>query len=106
MGLFEKFEKTAELYNGLSAVGKNPFTVVMEEVLGPTRAMINGRETVLAGTHNYLGQTFETSAIDAAKAALDNEGTGTTGSRFANGTFSGHKAIEQNLSSFLGLDHC
>ena len=78
----------------------------MEDVLGPTRAMIKGRETVLAGTHNYLGQTFEKKAIAAAKAALDKEGTGTTGSRFANGTFSGHRNLERALADFLGLDHC
>jgi len=77
MSLFDKFEKTAELYYSLEDA--NPFTVVMEEVLGPTRAKIKGRETVLAGTHNYLGQTFEQKAIDAAKKALDDEGTGTTG---------------------------
>ena len=106
MSLFDKFEKNAALYNGLSAMGKNPFTVVMEEVLGPTRARIKGRETVLAGTHNYLGQTFEPKAIAAAKAALDKEGTGTTGSRFANGTFSGHREIERALADYLGLKHC
>lgn len=106
MGLFEKFEKTAALYNGLSDAGQNPFTVVMETVLGPTRAVIKGRETVLAGTHNYLGQTFEPTAIEAAKVALDRDGTGTTGSRFANGTFAGHKKIEKDLAAFLGLDHC
>lgn len=106
MSLFDKFEKNAALYDQLSAIGKNPFNVVMEEVLGPTRAKIKGRETVLAGTHNYLGQTFEQSAIDAAKNALDREGTGTTGSRVANGTFSGHKKLEQDLADYLGMDHC
>lgn len=106
MGLFDKFEKNAALYDHLTAIGKNPFTVVMEEVLGPTRARIRGRETVLAGTHNYLGQTFEPKAIKAAKDALDREGTGTTGSRVANGTFSGHKQLEKDLAAFLGMDHC
>lgn len=106
MSLFEKFEKNAALYNELSAAGRNPFAVVMEEVLGPTRAIIKGRETVLAGTHNYLGQTFEPSAIMAAKEALDKEGTGTTGSRFANGTFSGHKQLERDLADYLGMSHC
>ena len=106
MSLFEKFEKTAGLVETLEAAGKNPFSVVMDEVLGPTRAKIKGRETVLAGTHNYLGQTFEQSAIDAAKQALDEEGTGTTGSRFANGTFSGHKALEREIADFLGVANC
>lgn len=106
MSLFEKFEKTAALYDGLSAMGKNPFTVVMEEVIGPTRAIIKGKETVLAGTHNYLGQTFEPKAIAAAKKALDEEGTGTTGSRFANGTFAGHRRLEAEIADFLGMSHC
>ncbi len=106
MSLFEKFEKNAVVYNQLEAAGKNPFTVVMDEIVSPTRARIKGRETVLAGTHNYLGMNFEETAIDAAKKALEEEGTGTTGSRFANGTYSGHKALERGLADFLGLAEC
>ncbi|MFZ5617455.1 MAG: serine palmitoyltransferase [Pseudomonadota bacterium] len=106
MSLFDKFEKTAAVYNALKESGRSPFTVVMEKVLGPTRAMIKGRETVLAGTHNYLGQTFEPKAIAAAKEALEREGTGTTGSRFANGTFSGHKRLEREIADYLGMKHC
>ncbi len=106
MSLFDKFEKNAALYNQLSDAGANPFTVLMEEVISPTRARIRGKETVLAGTHNYLGQTFEPKAIAAAQKALEEQGTGTTGSRVANGTFSGHKALEGEIASFLGLEHC
>ncbi|MEO1014634.1 MAG: aminotransferase class I/II-fold pyridoxal phosphate-dependent enzyme [Pseudomonadota bacterium] len=106
MGLFEKFEKTAALYNGLSDAGRNPFTVVMEELLSPTRASIKGKETVLAGTHNYLGMTFNEDAIEAGQAAIAAHGTGTTGSRFANGTYGIHRALEEDLAKFLGLDHC
>ena len=106
MSLFDKFEKTAALYYQLSDAGQNPFNVVMEEVLGPTRALIKGRETVLAGTHNYLGQTFEPRAIAAGQEALAREGTGTTGSRFANGTFAGHKKLEAEIADYLGLSHC
>jgi 8-amino-7-oxononanoate synthase len=106
MSLFEKFEKTAALYNQLSEAGKNPFAVVMERIKSPTRAIIKGRETVLAGTHNYLGQTFEPKAIEAGRKALAEEGTGTTGSRVANGTFSPHQALEREIAQFLGMRHC
>ncbi|MEM9705238.1 MAG: aminotransferase class I/II-fold pyridoxal phosphate-dependent enzyme [Pseudomonadota bacterium] len=106
MGLFEKFEKDAAVYNALSDAGKNPFTVVMEEMTGPTRARIKGRETVLAGTHNYLGLTFDTDSIAAAQDALSASGTGTTGSRFANGTYDGHRALERELADFLGYSDC
>jgi 8-amino-7-oxononanoate synthase len=103
MSLFDKFEKNAAIYTQLSQAGRNPFAVTMEKILSPTRAVIRGRETVLAGTHNYLGQTFEPSAIEAGRAALAEQGTGTTGSRFANGTFAVHKALEAEIAQFLGL---
>ena len=106
MSIFDKFSKTAEMYNGLSDIGKNPFTVVMEEITAPTRARIKGRETVLAGTHNYLGMTFNEDAIAAGQAALASAGTGTTGSRFANGTYDLHKTLERDLADYLGLAQC
>jgi 8-amino-7-oxononanoate synthase len=106
MSLFEKFEKNAARYNELSAAGRNPFTVQMDEMLGPTRAIVKGREIVLAGTNNYLGLTFRPEVVEAAKAAVAGEGTGTTGSRFANGTYAGHKRLEAELAAFLGYAHC
>lgn len=106
MSLFDKFEKNAAVYNALSDAGRNPFTVVMEEILGPTRAVIRGRETVLAGTHNYLGQTFQPQTIAAAQEAIAEQGTGTTGSRFANGTYSSHRALEKDIADYLDLEHC
>ena len=59
----------------------------MERVLSPTEGMINGREILLLGTNNYLGLTFDPACIEAAIAAIRAEGTGTTGSRIANGSF-------------------
>lgn len=106
MSLFDKFEKNAVVYNALEEAGKNPLTVEMEKILSTTRALIKGRETVLAGTHNYLGMNFSQDAIEAAKKALDAEGTGTTGSRVANGTYSGHKALETAIADYLGMSSC
>jgi len=107
MSLFDKFQGTAELYTSLvSGLGRDPFGLSMEKMLGPTRAIIEGREIVLAGTNNYLGMTFQEDAINAAKEAVEQSGTGTTGSRFANGTYAGHRALEQELAAFLGYKHC
>ncbi len=106
MTLFDKFEKNAALYNQLSDAGQNPFTVSMDEMLGPTRAMVKGKEIVLAGTNNYLGLTFVKEAIDAAKKAVETEGTGTTGSRFANGAYDSHRKLERELADFLGMSTC
>jgi 8-amino-7-oxononanoate synthase len=106
MSLFDKFEKNAVLYNQLSEAGRNPFTVAMEEMKGPTRAVVKGKDIVLAGTNNYLGLTFREDVISSAQEAIAEQGSGTTGSRFANGTYAGHKQLEVDLAAFLGLKHC
>ena len=107
MGLFEKFQGTAEAYDALKeSAGRDPFGVSMDEMKGPTRAMVEGKEIVLAGTNNYLGLTYDEGAVEAAKTAVVESGTGTTGSRFANGTYAGHRALENELADFLGYSHC
>jgi 7-keto-8-aminopelargonate synthetase-like enzyme len=88
------------------ASGANAVGVVNSRVLSPTRAVINGRQTILAGTNNYMGITFDAECIAAGKAALDEYGTGTTGSRIANGTYAIHQALEAELAQFLGRKHC
>ena len=43
--------------------------------------------------------------IDAARETLLIEGTGTTGSRMANGTFAGHRELERELARFYGCSN-
>lgn len=100
--LFEKFESILNDFNQLPEDGGNPFNVSMEKVLSPTTAIINGRETVLAGTNNYLGMTFNEECMQAAKDAIQDLGTGTTGSRVLNGTYDGHTQLEECLKEFYG----
>lgn len=107
MSLFEKFQSTAAQYYALrEETGRDPFGVSMDEMKGPTRAMVDGKEIVLAGTNNYLGLTFQDDAVAAAKTAVERSGTGTTGSRFANGTYAAHRQLERDLADFLGYKHC
>ncbi|MBV1689882.1 aminotransferase class I/II-fold pyridoxal phosphate-dependent enzyme [Novosphingobium sp. G106] len=104
--LFDKFQPIIDLRAGLLASGvEDPFSLVMEKVISPTVAICNGRETILLGTYNYMGMTFDPDVIDAGKQALDDFGSGTTGSRVLNGTYAGHKAVEQALCEFYGMDH-
>jgi 8-amino-7-oxononanoate synthase len=105
MGLFDKLETVAVARKSLEALGVDPFHVVNEEILSPTEARINGRKVLLAGTNNYLGLTFHPECVEAACQALRAEGTGTTGSRMANGTFAGHQALEKELAAFFGCAH-
>jgi 7-keto-8-aminopelargonate synthetase-like enzyme len=104
--LFDKHRPIVERFERMLAMGTNAVGVTNEKVLSPTRAIINGRETILAGTNNYMGITFDPECIAAGKRALDEFGTGTTGSRIANGTYMLHRQLEERLAKFLDRKHC
>ncbi|MFT3672474.1 serine palmitoyltransferase [Aestuariivirga sp.] len=104
--LLDKHKPIAERFERMMAMGVNAVGITNDKLLSPTRAMIQGRETILAGTNNYMGITFEKNVIEAGKKALDEFGTGTTGSRIANGSYAMHKELERELARFLGRKHC
>ena len=104
--LFSKFDALIEQRRALLSAGmEDPFGLVMQRVLSPTVAVCNGRETILLGTYNYMGMTFDPDVVAAGKEALDDFGAGTTGSRVLNGTYAGHKSVEQALKDFYAMDH-
>jgi 8-amino-7-oxononanoate synthase len=105
MSVFDRFQQKRELYASVRALGADPFAVRIERVLSPTEAIIDGRYTVLAGTNNYLGLTFDPACIEAANEATEAFGTGTTGSRIANGSYSTHQDLERTLADFYGRQH-
>ena len=92
-------ERQALLDTGVT----DPFAIVMDEVKSPTVAIIKGKETILLGTYNYMGMTFDPDVIQAGKDALDTFGSGTNGSRMLNGTFRDHMDVEQALREFYGM---
>ncbi len=105
MSLFTKFASLAQVRASLSEAGVNPVGVPIDKVLSPSRGVIGGREVILAGTNNYLGLTFDPACIEASRAAALACGTGTTGSRMANGTYAGHLALERAIAEFFGVAH-
>ena len=73
--LLSKFDPIIEQREALLSTGlTDPFNLVMERVLSPTRAVCNGRETILLGTYNYMGMTFDEDVVAAGKDALDRFG--------------------------------
>lgn len=106
MALLDKFQQVADARQALARLGEDPFRATIERILSPTEAIVNGRPMILAGTNNYLGLTLDTQCIEAAVRALREEGTGTTGSRMANGSYSGHVALEKDLADFFGRRWC
>ena len=104
--LLSKFDPIIAMREELLSTGlTDPFNLVMERVVSPTVAICNGRETILLGTYNYMGMTFDPDVIAAGKQALDDFGSGTTGSRVLNGTYAPHKDCEAALREFYAMDH-
>ena len=102
MSISDRFTELAQVRDTLQGIAADPSRVVMEKILSPTEAVIAGRPTVLAGTNNYLGLTFDPAIQDGATAAMLEQGSGTTGSRMANGSFHSHAALEQAFADFYG----
>jgi len=105
MDILDKYDLISKRHSGLLEVGDDPFAVRMERVLSATEALINGRPTILAGTNNYLGLTFDPECIAAGVEAMQTQGTGTTGSRIANGTYAMHRDLEEAIAKYLKRSH-
>lgn len=106
MSLLEKLDaavatKKAQLPDGLNAFG-----IPIDETYSATEARIGNRRVLMLGTNNYLGLSFAPECRQAAHAAIDAEGTGTTGSRMANGNYSGHRALEREFAEFYRCREC
>ena len=104
MDLFDKLKPVADRLALLSD-GPVPFDTVFDEVLGPTEVVIAGRRTLMCGSNNYLGLSFDPRVMSAAREALARDGAGTTGSRAANGTFAAHRRLEQAFADLYGMAH-
>ncbi|USU12281.1 aminotransferase class I/II-fold pyridoxal phosphate-dependent enzyme [Sphingomonadaceae bacterium OTU29THOMA1] len=102
--LMSKFDNLIAERKALIDTGvTDPFAIVMDQVKSPTEAVIAGRDTILLGTYNYMGMTFDPDVIAAGHAALDQFGSGTNGSRMLNGTFRDHMDAEAALREFYGM---
>jgi 8-amino-7-oxononanoate synthase len=101
MAIFDKFQQLAATRRALAESGIHSINVVMDTVVSATEAVVNGQSLILAGTNNYLGLTFHPDCIAAACRAVRCEGTGTTGSRAANGSYAAHVLLERELAAFF-----
>ncbi|CAM3235163.1 pyridoxal phosphate-dependent aminotransferase family protein [Rhodothermus bifroesti] len=98
------FDPTGD-YARVRAAGLYPYFRPIERNEG-TRAIINGREVIMAGSNNYLGLTSDPRVKEAAIEAIRKYGTGCTGSRFLNGTLDLHLELEARLARFMGREAC
>jgi 8-amino-7-oxononanoate synthase len=77
-----------------------PYFRVLTSEAGPVVEM-EGRETIMLGSNNYLGLTGDPRVKQAARDALETYGTGLTGSRLLNGTTPLHLELERELAEFM-----
>jgi 8-amino-7-oxononanoate synthase len=82
-----------------------PGLTVIDGVIGPCEVVIDGRPTLMFGSNNYLGLTLHPAVVEAAREALADYGTGTTGSRTANGTLAMHEELEREFADWFGKRH-
>lgn len=64
--------------------------------------VVDGRETLLAGSSDYLGLGANRALADAAHKATLRAGVGSGGSRLTTGTSDYHVALERDLAGFVG----
>ena len=94
MDIFDKFSVLQSRTDIVTKLGTDPFGVKFDDIENATRGRIGNRSIVLAGTNNYLGLTFDPDCMAASINAIKNHGTGTTGSRIANGSYTEHLDLE------------
>jgi 8-amino-7-oxononanoate synthase len=89
----------------VQAAGVYPFFRAIESTAGSS-VVTHGKRRVMIGSNNYLGLTHHPRVQEAAKKAIDQFGTGCTGSRFLNGNLVLHEQLEKELAEFLGKEAC
>lgn len=70
------------------------------------RAVEKGLKPVSFANYDYLGLGRDDRVRSAAAVATGNQGVGVGASRLAGGERQCHRALEENLSSFLGVGAC
>ena len=66
-----------------------------------TEVIMEGKRRIMLGSNNYLGLTVNPDIIAAGIRALEQYGTGCSGSRLLNGTLILHQQFEREMAAFL-----
>lgn len=80
--------------------GIYPYFRALETRQGP-EVVMEGKRRIMLGSNNYLGLTSCPEVVEAGIRALEEFGTGCSGSRFLNGTLTMHLELEAELAKFL-----
>ncbi len=100
MDIFQKMRSEDLNYKIAKKAGVYPYFHALSTGQD-TQVMMEGHDTIMIGSNNYLGLTSEPRVINAGIEALRKYGSGNSGSRFLNGTLDLHKTLEKELAAFL-----
>ena len=81
-------------------MGYYPYFHVVNSKQGAI-VIMEGKETIMLGSNNYLGLTSNEEVCKASIEAIKKYGTGVSGSRFLNGTLDLHVEFEKEMAEFL-----
>ncbi len=99
MDLFEKCYEPS-LAAEVRAKGIYPYFHALQS-RQDKEVIMEGKRRIMLGSNNYLGLTTQPEIIEAGIKALEQYGTGCSGSRFLNGTLQMHLELEEELARFL-----
>lgn len=102
MDLFTKcyeFTKAQEVID----LGLYPYFHALESRQDSIVTM-EGHRIIMIGSNNYLGLTSHPEVTEAARKALEQYGSGCSGSRYLNGTLVLHLELEKELAAFVNKD--
>ena len=99
------FKKADEftLVKGYREQGIYPYFHALES-RQDVEVIMEGKRRIMLGSNNYLGLTTNPEVIEAGLKALEQYGTGCSGSRFLNGTLVMHLELEKELAKFLNKE--
>ena len=102
MDLFEKCGRMTAVKETREA-GIYPYFHALES-RQDVEVMMEGKRRIMLGSNNYLGLTTHPEVVAAGIKAMEQYGSGCSGSRFLNGTLRMHLEIEQELARFLNKE--
>jgi 8-amino-7-oxononanoate synthase len=99
MPLFKKCDNFTEAKDA-QAMGLYPYFHELQSQQD-VEVIMEGKRRIMLGSNNYLGLTVHEEVKQAAIEAVQQYGTGCSGSRFLNGTLNLHTQLEKELAKFL-----
>ena len=104
MDLFKKCYDY-DIVEKMKALEVYPYFHKLESKQNPQVTM-EGKDIIMIGSNNYLGLTSHPEVIEAGVKAIEQFGSGCSGSRFLNGTLTTHVLLEKELAEFLQKEDC